>query len=70
MRKNSELKNIKCLRTFIKKDKIQLKHLHFAFFAAFIFAKKCEISRKSLRNKIENVRIFSLNVSVAGNPAL
>ena len=38
-------------------------------FALFIFAKKCEISRKSFRNATENFRIFSLNVSFARNPS-
>ena len=37
-------------------------------FASFIFAKKCEISRKSLLNANENFRIFSRNVTFAGNP--
>ena len=36
----------------------------FCIFAPFIFVKKCEISWKSLQNKIENVRLFSLNVSL------
>ena len=42
--------------------------LVFPFFAFFIFAKKCEISRKSYRNTNEKVRIFSRNVLFAANP--
>ena len=38
------------------------------FSASFIFVKKCEISRKSLRNTNENFRIFSRNVSFSANP--
>jgi len=43
-------------------------HKIFAFriFTSFIFAKKCEISRKSLWNATEN--IFSRNVLFDGNP--
>ena len=39
-------------------------------FASLIFAKKCEISQKSLRNATENFRIFSRIVSFAGNPRI
>ena len=34
----------------------------------FVFAKKREILWKSLRNATEHVRIFSRNISFAGNP--
>ena len=38
------------------------------FFALFVFAKKCEISRKSFRNTNENFRIFWRKCACAGNP--
>ena len=41
-----------------------------AFFASFIVAKKCEISRKSLQKKNENFRICLRIVSFAANPTI
>ena len=39
----------------------------FAFFALFIFAKRCKISRKSLENEQKFSHIFA-SVSFAANP--
>ena len=46
--------------------KNDLEIINFVF-ASFIFTEKCKISRKSLQYETENFRIFSLNVSFAGN---
>ena len=45
--------------SFIRKS-VSRKKIRFVF-ASFIFAKKCENSRKSLQNANENFRIFSRN---------
>ena len=48
-----------CSYTTFRRISRKVSLLNFAQFAKIIFAKKFEISRKSLRNTIENFRIFS-----------